>query len=330
MDFKLLPKIELHCHLDGSVRPETILDIATKENIEIPTYDLNELKNLLEAPLDCKSLVEYLDRFNIPIKIMQSKESLRRITYELLEDAAKENVKYIEIRYAPVLHTEKGLTIEEVIESVLDGINQGEKDFNISANLILSCLRHRGANSAATVVEAGKKFLDKGVVAIDLCGAENEGFAKEFVDVINIAREYGYRVTIHAGETGIGVNVVDAIKLLHAERIGHGVAIENLKEAYELVKENNVTLEMCPTSNMQTKAVRSYEEHPLFKFYRDGIRVTFNTDNRTVSATNVTGECENIDKVVNMTYEDYKKIYNDSVDAAFATDKVKEYLKTLI
>ena len=261
---------------------------------------------------------------------MQSKESLRRITYELLEDAAKENVKYIEIRYAPVLHTEKGLTIEEVIESVLDGINQGEKDFNISANLILSCLRHRGANSAATVVEAGKKFLDKGVVAIDLCGAENEGFAKEFVDVINIAREYGYRVTIHAGETGIGVNVVDAIKLLHAERIGHGVAIENLKEAYELVKENNVTLEMCPTSNMQTKAVRSYEEHPLFKFYRDGIRVTFNTDNRTVSATNVTGECENIDKVVNMTYEDYKKIYNDSVDAAFATDKVKEYLKTLI
>lgn len=330
MDFKLLPKIELHCHLDGSVRPETILDIATKENIEIPTYDLNELKNLLEAPLDCKSLVEYLDRFNIPIKIMQSKESLKRITYELLEDAAKENVKYIEIRYAPVLHTEKGLTIEEVIESVLDGINQGEKDFNISANLILSCLRHRGANSAATVVEAGKKFLDKGVVAIDLCGAENEGFAKEFVDVINIAREYGYRVTIHAGETGIGVNVVDAIKLLHAERIGHGVAIENLKEAYELVKENNVTLEMCPTSNMQTKAVRSYEEHPLFKFYRDGIRVTFNTDNRTVSATNVTGECENIDKVVNMTYEDYKKIYNDSVDAAFATDKVKEYLKTLI
>lgn len=330
MDFKLLPKIELHCHLDGSVRPETILDIATKENIEIPTYDLNELKNLLEAPLDCKSLVEYLDRFNIPIKIMQSKESLRRITYELLEDAAKENVKYIEIRYAPVLHTEKGLTIEEVIESVLDGINQGEKDFNISANLILSCLRHRGANSAATVVEAGKKFLDKGVVAIDLCGAENEGFAKEFVDVINIAREYGYRVTIHAGETGIGVNVVDAIKLLHAERIGHGVAIGNLKEAYELVKENNVTLEMCPTSNMQTKAVRSYEEHPLFKFYRDGIRVTFNTDNRTVSATNVTGECENIDKVVNMTYEDYKKIYNDSVDAAFATDKVKKYLKTLI
>lgn len=330
MDFELLPKIELHCHLDGSVRPETILDIATKESIEIPTYDLNELRGLLEAPLECKSLVEYLDRFNLPIKIMQSKENLRRITYELLEDAAKENVKYIEIRYAPVLHTEKGLTIEQVIESVLDGIKQGEKDFDIKANLILSCLRHSGANSAAAVVEAGKKFLDKGVVAVDLAGAENEGFAKEFVDVIDIAREYGYRVTIHAGETGIGLNVVDAIKLLHAERIGHGVAIKDLKEAYDLVKENNVTLEMCPTSNMQTKAVKSYEEHPLFKFYKDGIRVSFNTDNRTVSATDITGECKSIDKVVNMTYEDYKKIYNDSVDATFATEEVKAYLKTLI
>jgi len=302
MDFKALPKIELHCHLDGSVRPKTILDIATKENIEIPTYDLEQLRELLEAPLECKSLVEYLDRFNIPIKIMQSKESLRRITYELLEDAAEENVKYIEIRYAPTL----------------------------KANLILSCLRHNGANSASTVVEAGKKFLGKGVVAIDLCGAENEGFAKEFVDVIKVAREYGYRITIHAGETGIGVNVVDAIKLLKAERIGHGVAIRDLKEAYDLVKENNVTLEMCPTSNMQTKAVKSYEEHPLFKFYKEGIRVSFNTDNRTVSATNVTGECESIGKVVNMTYEDYKKIYMDSVDAAFTTEEIKEYLKTLI
>ncbi len=189
MDFKALPKIELHCHLDGSVRPKTILDIATKENIEIPTYDLEQLRELLEAPLECKSLVEYLDRFNIPIKIMQSKESLRRITYELLEDAAEENVKYLEIRYAPTLHTEKGLTLEEVIESVLEGIRQGEKDFNIKANLILSCLRHNGANSASTVVEAGKKFLGEGVVAVDLAGAENEGFAKEFVDVIKVARE---------------------------------------------------------------------------------------------------------------------------------------------
>ncbi|MEG1256957.1 adenosine deaminase [Clostridium sp.] len=330
MDFKSLPKIELHCHLDGSVRPETILDIAVKEKIEIPTYDLKQLTEMLEAPLECKSLVEYLDRFNIPIKIMQSRESLERITYELLEDASKENVKYIEIRYAPTLHTEKGLTLEEVIESVLTGIRRGKKDFDIHANLILSCLRHRGANSALTVVEAGRKFLNKGVVAIDLCGAENEGFAKEFIEPIKIAREYGYRVTIHAGETGIGINVVDAINLLHAERIGHGVAIKDMDEAYNLVKENNVILEMCPTSNMQTKIIKTYEEHPIFKFYKDGIKVSFNTDNRTVSRTNVTGECESINKVVNMTYEDYKKIYNDSIDGAFTTEEIKKELKDLL
>ncbi|MEG2290570.1 MAG: adenosine deaminase [Clostridium sp.] len=330
MNFKEMPKIELHCHLDGSIRPQTILDIATKDNIEIPSYNLSELTELLEAPLQCKSLVEYLDRFSIPVKIMQSKENLERVTYELLEDASKENVKYIEIRYAPTLHTQNGLTLDEVIESVLVGIKKGEKDFDIHSNLILSCLRHMGSDSALTVVEAGRKYLGKGVVAIDLCGAENEGFSKDFIEPIRVAREYGYRVTIHAGETGIGVNVSDAIKLLHAERIGHGVGIKDFKEAYDLVKNNNVILEMCPTSNIQTKVVTGYNDHPLFKFYKDGIRVSFNTDNRTVSRTNVTNECESINHVENMSYDDYKKIYNDSVDGAFATENIKNHLKTLI
>lgn len=330
MDFKSLPKIELHCHLDGSVRPETVLDIAKDEKIQLPTYDILQLKSLLEAPKECTSLVEYLNRFNIPLLIMQSKASLKRITYELLEDASKENVKYMEIRYAPVLHVNKGLSLEEVIESVLQGIEEGEKDFPIKANLILSCLRHRGPESAMTVVEAGRKFLNRGVVAVDLCGAENEGFSKDFVQVIEKAREYGYRVTIHAGETGFGSNVIDAIKLLHAERIGHGVSIKDLQEAYHLVKENNVLLEMCPTSNINTKIVKNYEEHPLYKFYKDGIKVSFNTDNRTVSNTNVTNECEEIHTNAQLNFQDYKNIYLDSVNAAFATEEVKNYLKKLI
>ncbi len=330
MNFKLLPKIELHCHLDGSVRPQTVLDIAKNENIELPTYDVAQLIELLEAPMECTSLVEYLNRFNIPLMIMQSKDALKRVTYELLEDASKENVKYIEIRYAPVLHVNKGLTLEEVIESVLSGIEAGEKDFDIKGNVILSCLRHRGPESAMTVAEAGRKFLNKGVVAIDLCGAENEGFAKEFVEVIDKARDYGYRVTIHAGETGFGSNVVDAINLLHAERIGHGVSIKDLKEAYDLVKEKQVLLEMCPTSNLQTKIVTTYDEHPLYKFHKEGIKVSFNTDNRTVSNTNVTKECEAIDGEFNMSLEDYKNIYNDSVDASFASEEVKVQLRKLI
>lgn len=330
MDFKLLPKIELHCHLDGSVRPQTVLDIAKEENIELPTYEMEQLRGLLEVPKECTSLVEYLNRFNIPLTVMQSKSALRRITYELLEDAAAENVKYIEIRYAPVLHVNKGLTLEEVIESVLKGIEDGEGAFDIKANLILSCLRHRGPESAMMVAEAGRRFLNKGVVAIDLCGAENEGFSKDFVEAINKAREYGYRVTIHAGETGYGSNVVDAIKLLHAERIGHGVSIKDLKEAYDLVKEKGILLEMCPTSNINTKIVKGYEDHPIYKFYKDGIKVSFNTDNRTVSNTNVTKECEEINEKVQIGFEEYKNIYLDSINAAFASEQVKDQLKKYI
>lgn len=330
MNFKLLPKIELHCHLDGSVRPQTVLDIAKSENIEIETYDIKQVEELLKAPEECTSLVEYLNRFNIPLLIMQSKAALKRVTYELLEDASKENVKYIEIRYAPVLHVNKGLTLEEVIESVLYGIEAGERDFDIKANIILSCLRHRGPESAMTVVEAGRKYLNKGVVAIDLCGAENEGFAKEFVQVISKAREYGYRVTIHAGETGFGSNVIDSIKLLHAERIGHGVSIKDLSEAYDLVRDRKVLLEMCPTSNINTKIVKGFDDHPFYKFYKDGIKVSINTDNRTVSNTNITKECEGINGTVNMTFEDYKSIYLDSVDATFASEELKENLRKLI
>lgn len=330
MKFELLPKIELHCHLDGSLRPETVLDIAKKEKVELPTYDVVQLKEELMAPINCSSLVEYLNKFNIPIKIMQSKESLRRVAFELMEDAAKDGVKYIEIRYAPVLHTERGLTLQEVIESVLQGIEEGENKFDIKGNLILSCLRHRGPKSAEMVVEAGKKYIGNGVVAIDLCGAENEGFASNFIEVIKLAKDYGYRVTIHAGETGFGSNVVDAIELLGAERIGHGVAIKDMREAYELVKEKGIILEMCPTSNLQTKAVSDYIEHPIYKFYKDGIKVSFNTDNRTVSNTTVTDECSYIGKVNDMATEDYKKIYLDSVEASFASKEVKDYLRTLI
>ena len=143
-------------------------------------------------------------------------------------------------------------------------------------------------DSAFEVVEKGKKFLGKGVVAIDLCASEEEGFCGKFVEPIALARQYGYRVTIHAGETGIGKNVLEAVELLGAERIGHGVFIKDCLEAYNIVKEKRVVLEMCPTSNVQTKAVNSFSEHPIYDFHKDGIKVTVNTDNRTVSDTNMT------------------------------------------
>ncbi|SHK79102.1 adenosine deaminase [Clostridium cavendishii DSM 21758] len=330
MNFLNLPKIELHCHLDGSVRPETIIDIAKKEEIDIPSFDREIIKNEVTAPLECTSLNEYLKAFAIPNLVMQSKESLRRIAFELFEDAAKENVKYMEVRFAPVLHTVKGLKIEEIIQSVIEGIKDAEEKYDINGNVILSCMRNMSADKALEVVEKGKKFLGRGVVAVDLCAAEEEGFCRKFVEPIKVAREYGYRVTIHAGETGIGKNVLEAVELLGAERIGHGVFIRDCKEAYEIVREKNITLEMCPTSNVQTKAVNSFNSHPIYDFHKDGINVTVNTDNRIVSDTTMTKEFDIVKKEFNISFEDYKQIYLNSVEASFTDEKTKENLRKLV
>lgn len=327
MNFTILPKIELHCHLDGSLRPETIIDIAKKDGIGLPTMDKDEIQQELIAPLDCESLDEYLKRFALPNLVMQSQENLKRITFELFEDAAKENVKYMEVRFAPLLHTVKGLTVEEIIQSVIDGMREAEELFDIHGNIILSCMRTMSAESAFEVVEKGKQFLGKGVVAIDLCASEEEGFCGDFVEPIALAREYGYRVTIHAGETGVGKNVLEAVEMLGAERIGHGVFIKDCAEAYDVVKEKQVVLEMCPTSNVQTKAVDQYSEHPIYNFHKDGIKVTVNTDNRTVSDTTMAKECTIVFDEFNMSEEDYKKIYLDSVEACFADEETKVKLK---
>ncbi len=325
MDFLALPKIELHCHLDGSLRPETIIDIALKDGIQLPSYERNELQKELIAPLECESLDDYLKRFSLPNLVMQSKENLRRITFELFEDAAKENVKYMEVRFAPLLHTLKGLDVEEIIQAVLEGMEAAVNRYDIRGNIILSCMRTMPVESAFEVVEKGRKFLGKGVVAIDLCASEEEGFCRRFIEPIALARNYGYRVTIHAGETGVGKNVLEAVELLGAERIGHGVFIKDCPEAYTIVKDRQVVLEMCPTSNVQTKAVRDYREHPIYQFHKDGIKVTINTDNRTVSDTTMTKECQIVNSEFNLSEEDYRQIYVNSVEASFADKETKEW-----
>ncbi len=325
MNFLMLPKIELHCHLDGSLRSETIIDIAKREGIQLPFFETEELQKELIAPLECESLDEYLKRFSLPNLVMQSKENLSRITFELFEDAARENVKYMEVRFAPLLHTLKGLDTEEVIQSVLEGMREAESRYEIRGNIILCCMRTMSVESAFEVVEKGKKFLGKGVVAIDLCALEEEGFCGRFAEPISLARKYGYRVTIHAGETGIGKNVLEAVELLGAERIGHGVFIKDCAEAYNIVKDRQVVLEMCPTSNVQTKAVQHYREHPIFQFHKDGIKVTINTDNRTVSDTSMAKEFLLVNSEFNLSKEDCRQIYVNSVEASFADKETKEW-----
>lgn len=326
MDINKLPKVELHCHLDGSLRVETVIELAKEEGIALDSYEYDYVKNLLTVGENCSSLDEYLEKFDLPNMVLQTKENLRRAAFELLEDAAKENIKYIEIRFAPIFHTKKGLELEEIIESVIEGISDAEKLYDIKGNVIISCIRGLDLEHVYDSIEAGSKFLGKGVVAIDLAATEKEDFAYEYVDAMKLAKEKGFRITIHAGETGFGKNVRDAITLLGAERIGHGVFIYNDKEAYDLVKNRGVTLEMCPKSNIDTKAVNRYSNHPIYNYHKEGIKVNISTDNRTVSNVTLNEETNNVLNTFNITLDEYREIYINSVQASFCDDKTKEKL----
>lgn len=329
-NLKDLPKIELHCHLDGSVRPSTVLELAQKNGITLPTYNLEELKTYLQVPDDCPSLKVYLERFALPNAVMQSQDNLYRITSELIEDVAADGVKYIEIRFAPRLHMQEGLSFDEIVTSVLRAIQEAPEKHGIYANLILCCMRHEDVKYSIEVVEAGRKFLGKGVVAVDLAGNEHEFPPELHKAAFDLAKAYGYHITVHAGETGIGENVEKSINLLHAERIGHGLFCKDVPTSYDLVKSHAIPLELCPVSNLHTKAVPEYSAHPFNAFYEDGIQVTLNTDNMTVSNITQTDEYENLAKFFDFNADNFKQIYLNSVEAAFASNEIKMHLKELI
>jgi len=328
MNYFNLPKIDLHCHLDGSVRPETILDLAREQNISLPSNDIEEIRTLMIAPETCPNLGEYLQRFDLPLSVMQTAEGIERISFEVFEDAAKENVKYLEVRFGPMLHLEQGLTLEQVFDSVVAGMKRAEAMYDIKGNYILSILRHMPKDRIKEVLDTAAKYLNNGIVAFDLAGGEAPGFCAEFVPYAQYAIEKGYRVTIHAGEQGVGQNVFDAVSLLGAERVGHGIHITGHEDAYKLVKTQNIALETCPSSNVQTKAVESIASHPVKAFYQDGIQITINTDNRTVSNTTMTDEVRKVMEEFNLSREDYFNIYKISIEHAFASDAVKQHLST--
>ncbi|NRB25760.1 adenosine deaminase [Shewanella sp.] len=326
MNYSSLPKIDLHCHLDGSVRPQTIIDLANEQNISIPSQDINQITSLMIAPETCQNLEEYLMRFDLPLSVMQTQAGIERISFEIFEDAAKENVKYFEVRFGPQLHQLQGLSFDQIIGSVVKGMQRAEAMYDIKGNYILSILRTFPKDNIRDVIDAGAPYLNKGVVAFDLAGAELAGFCSEFIPYVEYAIERGYRITIHAGEQGVGQNVFDAISMLKAERVGHGIHISGHQGAYDLVKQHNIGLETCPSSNIQTKAVGKLSEHPLKAFYEDALPITINTDNRTVSNTTMTDEVRKVMQEFNLSREDYFNIYKISVEQAFASDEVKQHL----
>lgn len=317
LDLKVLPKVELHLHLDGSIRLKTASELTGK-NIE-------EVKNLMIAKEKCLDLNEYLTKFNLANGIMQSKENLTRIAQELVKDLKDDNVIYAEVRFAPLLHIKKGLTEEEVIEAVLEGLRDNE----LKVNLILCMMRHFSFEDNLKTIELASKYLAKGVVAIDLAGAEALYPTANFKRLFQIAKDKNIPFTIHAGEADGKDSILSAISF-KTKRIGHGVRCIEDNEVLNLIKENNITLEVCPTSNIQTNIFENYYDHPIKKLYDMDILVTVNVDNMTVSNINLTQEYEKLVQNFNFTLKDLKKMNINAINVAFLSDELKEKYRKII
>ncbi len=326
MDYRKMPKIDLHCHLDGSVRPETLLELGIKKGIRSKDTSLEMLRAEARVPENCSSLLEYLHRFELPLAVMQDRESLIRIAGEFMEDCRKDGLEYVEVRFAPVLHTQENLGFEAVMDAVLEGLWAGSVKTDIPFGLIMCCMRHLSPESSLEHVRRTLPFIGNGVVAADLAGDEAHSPPALHRDAFELARNHDLNITIHAGETGIAQNVEDSIALLYAQRIGHGTASWKKPELLTLLREKQVTLEMCPTSNLHTKAITTLKDHPAKSYLDQGLAVTLNTDNRTVSDITSTEEFERVTRALDFSEADLKKLYMNAVKGAFIGTSLKEKL----
>lgn len=310
--------IELHLHLDGSLRPQTVWELAKEQKIELPFQSVEEVKDKMEVPKDCKTLPEYLERFELPLLVLQQEEALERVTYELVEDLENLSVTYAEIRFAPQLSTKQGLSQAQVVEAVIRGAKRGMKDHNkIRVGLILCCMRGEELfKDNMETIEVAKQYLGDVVCAVDLAGAESLFPTELFEDIFQKAKDYEIPMTIHAGEADGAESLWKALSY-GTKRIGHGVrAIEDPELIKKLV-EDQITLEVCVTSNYQTKVVESIEVHPIRKLFDAGVRVTINSDNMTVSDTNIQKEIEILKTMFGFEKEELMKMEQYAADAKF-------------
>jgi len=323
-------KAELHLHLDGSLRPESVIDIAKLEKIEIPSYNKDEVMKYLRVDNGNKDLVEYLKKFDVPCKVMQSRYSLTRVAYELAEDLAREGYVYAEVRFAPQLHIKGGLSLDEVVEAVSEGLAQAMSEYDITCNLLLCILRHRPVETAWEVLELAKRYFGQGVVGIDLAGDEKGYPSSLFNDIFKGAKEAGIPFTIHAGEALGAESIWEALKM-GAKRIGHGIRAYEDRELMEYLRDNDIYLECCPVSNYHTKALADFKDYPLKEYLDYGLKICLNTDNRTVSDTNYMREIEFLGDYTPLTEEEICRLSENAVRGAFISDSEKlRLLKKLI
>lgn len=322
--------IDLHLHLDGSINPADMLQLAEMAGIGLPAKTEEEMKEKLVVKSGCQNLGEYLEKFDLPLQVLQTERCLEFAVYRLLERLHAQGLCHAEIRLAPQLHTQKGLTQKKVVQACLSGLVQGIREFGISARMILCCMR--GAENRAQNIETiavAEEYLGRGVCAVDLAGNEAAYPTKTFVDIFCLAKKPGIPAVIHAGEAAGAESVREALAL-GAVRIGHGIHAMEDAELMRSLRDKKIYLEMCYSSNLQTKTVNSPTKYPLEKFMENGINVTINTDNMTVSDTNLKKEYRLLQDQLALKKSTLKQLALNAAEGAFVTEGERATLKAQI
>lgn len=321
-----VPKVELHVHLDGSLRLKTLLELAKQLPPDRRFPDSVDLRKSV-IPRSKGSLEEYLQAFEYTIAVLQTAKALERAAYELCEDAAKENVVYIEIRFGPLLHTEGGLSPRDVVQAAVEGCRRAKGAFGIEAGLLLTALRNESTERSMEVAQLAAQFRGKGVVGFDLAGPERGFSPTVHRAAVELAHDADVPVTLHAGESCCPEHIKEAIDL-GAARIGHGVYLFKIPAVEQRVAELRIPLEVCPTSNLQVSGfMKNYADHPLKRYLDLGIPVTLNTDNRLMSQVDLTHEFSAVVRAFSLERDDVKRIVLAGIEAAFAPESIKETLR---
>ncbi|MBG0827940.1 adenosine deaminase [Planomonospora sp. ID67723] len=326
-EIRQAPKVLLHDHLDGGLRPETIVDLARETGYDrLPTTDPDALRTWFQEASDSGSLERYLETFDHTVGVMQTRESLVRVAAECAEDLANDGVVYAEVRYAPEQHTSAGLSLEEVIEAVLEGFRIGSEGRGIRVGTLLTAMRHQARSME--IAELAVRYRDVGVAGFDIAGAEAGYPPTRHLDAFEYLQRENAHFTIHAGEAFGLPSIWQAIQWCGADRLGHGVRIidditvsedgeAKLGRLAAYVRDKRIPLEMCPTSNLQTGAASSIAEHPIGLLRRLNFRVTVNTDNRLMSGTTVSEEFAKLSEAFGYGWDDMQWFTINAMKSAF-------------
>jgi adenosine deaminase len=324
-----LPKVDLHRHLEGSLRLSTLAEIAREHGVDLPSYDIEALRPYVQVTIDEQpDFHAFLEKFSFLARFYPKPECIDRIAYEAVADAAQDNIEYLELRFNPVtLALSQGFCLEEVVERVISAVKKAEQDFDIMVRLLTTIRRDYDQDTASRVVDMAIHYADQSIVGLDLAGDEVHYSAQPFAELFNKAKEAGLGITVHAGEATGAESVRIAIELLGADRIGHGVRASEDLAVMDLVRERGITLEVCPTSNIQTAAVKAITKHPLRAFFQIGLPVTINTDDPSVSNTTLTDEYMVAVRDIGVTVPEIKQMILTGVRAAFLPQSEKERLE---